>query len=182
MGEAPPAFDLLYWNGDGTNLPGKMCVEYLRVVCQQDRFNGASFRIFGVDVNIGDVQHPIFAIACETDHIAAWRSSFRGVSHMGSAEKTFVLSQSGHIAGIINPPSKNKYGHYTNESSISGVPEDWKATATFNQGSWWPRWGEWLAARSGKKIPARVPGDSTNPILCPAPGTYVTAKPSGGNA
>jgi polyhydroxyalkanoate synthase len=174
MGEAPPAFDLLYWNGDGTNLPGKMCVEYLRGLCQQDRFNNATFRICDVDVNIGDVQHPIFAIACETDHIAAWRSSFRGVSRMGSAEKTFVLSQSGHIAGIINPPNRDKYGHYTS-TPPAGNPDDWLAAATFNKGSWWPRWAEWLAQKSGAQVPARIPGDSAYAVLAPAPGTYVVA-------
>jgi len=182
LGEAPPAFDLLFWNGDGTNLPATMAVEYLRGLCQGDGFAKGTFPVFGEPVSLAGVKVPLCAIACETDHIAHWRGSFNGVAQMGSQDKTFILSQSGHIAGIINPPSKNKYGHYTNEAPIAGVPEDWKATATFNQGSWWPRWGEWLAARSGKKIPARVPGDSTNPILCPAPGTYVTAKPSGENA
>jgi len=179
MGEAPPAFDLLYWNGDGTNLPGKMCVEYLRGLCQQDRFNGASFRICDVDVNIGDVQHPIFAIACETDHIAAWRSSFRGVSHMGSAEKTFVLSQSGHIAGIINPPNRDKYGHYTG-TSPAGSPDNWLEAATFNKGSWWPRWSKWLAQKSGAQVPARTPGDSGYQTLAAAPGTYVIASKNDG--
>ena len=174
MGEAPPAFDLLYWNGDGTNLPGKMCVEYLRGLCQQDRFNATSFRICDVDVNIGDVQHPIFAIACETDHIAAWRSSFRGVSHMGSAEKTFVLSQSGHIAGIINPPNRDKYGHYTG-TAPAGSPDLWLEAATFNKGSWWPRWKEWLSQKSGAQVAARIPGDSGYNVLAQAPGTYVVA-------
>ena len=83
MGEAPPAFDLLYWNGDGTNLPGKMCVEYLRGLCQQDRFAAATFRICGEDVSLSDVKHPLFAVACETDHIAAWKSSFRGIAKDG---------------------------------------------------------------------------------------------------
>ncbi|MBR3372032.1 MAG: class I poly(R)-hydroxyalkanoic acid synthase [Rhodobacteraceae bacterium] len=175
MGEAPPAFDLLYWNGDGTNLPGKMCVEYLRGLCQQDRFAADSFRICGEDVSIKDVKHPLCAIACETDHIAAWRSSFRGVSRMGSRDKTFVLSQSGHIAGIINPPTKRKYGHYTG-AAPDGSPDDWKANADFNEGSWWPRWDDWLKRRSGAKVAARIPGDSSFPALCDAPGTYVVSS------
>jgi polyhydroxyalkanoate synthase len=97
---------------------------------------------------------------------------------MGSKDKTFILSESGHIAGIINPPSKGKYGHYTNDAPVAGAPEDWKAGATYNTGSWWPRWGEWLAARSGKRIAPRIPGDSGAEVLCPAPGTYVSAVPS----
>ena len=95
---------------------------------------------------------------------------------MGSKDKTFILSESGHIAGIVNPPSKNKYGHYINDAPMT-TPDDWLAGATFHKGSWWPRWGEWLKARSGKQVPARVPGDSTHPVLAPAPGTYVTAGP-----
>ena len=178
MGEAPPAFDLLYWNGDGTNLPCKMALEYLRGLCQSDRFATTGFPVFGKPVTLADVKLPLCAIACETDHIAHWRGSFNGVKQMGSKDKTFILSESGHIAGIINPPSKGKYGHYTNDGPVSGAPEDWKASATYHQGSWWPRWGDWLAARSGKKVKARVPGDSGAEVLAPAPGTYVTAVPS----
>lgn len=175
MGEAPPAFDLLYWNGDGTNLPAKMAVEYLRGLCQGDRFASDNFTICGEAVSIKDVDVPLCSIACETDHIAAWRSAYRGVQKMGSRQKTFILSESGHIAGIINPPSKKKYGHYTNDD-LSAEPEAWQEAATFNEGSWWPRWGAWLAKRSGAKIPARVPGDTAAfPALAPAPGTYVVA-------
>ncbi len=175
MGEAPPAFDLLYWNGDSTNLPGPMCVEYLRGLCQNDRFASESFRICGEDVSIKDVKHPVCAIACETDHIAAWRSSFRGVTKMGSRDKTFILSESGHIAGIINPPSKKKYGHYAGPDP-EGTPEDWQQAAEFTDGSWWPRWEEWLRKRSGAKVAAREPGDSAYPALTDAPGTYVTSS------
>lgn len=179
MGEAPPAFDLLYWNGDGTNLPAKMAVEYLRGLCQQDRFATTGFPVFGKPVTLADVQLPLCAIACETDHIAHWRGSFNGVKQMGSKDKTFILSESGHIAGIINPPSKGKYGHYTNDGPVEGAPEDWKAAATYNQGSWWPRWAEWLAKQSGKKVKARIPGDSGAEVLAPAPGTYVVTTPEG---
>ena len=181
MGEAPPAFDLLFWNGDGTNLPAKMAIQYLRGLCQDDGFAKGTFPVFGEAVSLAGVKVPLCAIACETDHIAHWRGSFNSVAQMGSKDKTFILSESGHIAGIINPPSKNKYGHYTNDAPVAGPPEAWKAGATFNAGSWWPRWEAWLKARSGKQIAARVPGDSTNPVLAPAPGTYVGAAPSVGN-
>ncbi|MCC6305755.1 MAG: class I poly(R)-hydroxyalkanoic acid synthase [Rhodobacteraceae bacterium] len=176
MGETPPAFDLLFWNGDSTNLPGRMTVEYLRELCQDDRFARGTFTMLGHSLAIADVAVPVCAIACETDHIAAWRSSYAGVRQMGSADKTFILSESGHIAGIVNPPGKKKYGHYTNEA-MPGSAEDWKAGATRHEGSWWPRWGEWLAARSGKRVPARAPGDAAHPVLAAAPGTYVVADP-----
>ncbi len=179
MGEAPPAFDLLFWNGDGTNLPARMATDYLRGLCQQNGFARGVFPVFGKPVSLGHIKLPVCAIACETDHIAHWQGSFNSIKQMGSAEKTFIVAQSGHIAGIINPPSKGKYGHYTNTAPME-EPLDWMAGATFTQGSWWPRWGAWLAERSGPQIPARVPGDvsgdSGRAILCPAPGTYVTAR------
>jgi polyhydroxyalkanoate synthase len=172
LGETPPAFDLLFWNGDGTNLPAKMSMEYLRGLCQRDEFAQGTFQVLGHPVSLKDVTLPVCAIACETDHIAAWKGSFNGVRQMGSKDKTFILSESGHIAGIVNPPSKGKYGHYTNDGPMT-TPEEWKASATYNTGSWWPRWQEWLSSRSGKMVPARQPQD----VLAPAPGTYVVAAP-----
>ena len=177
MGEAPPAFDLLYWNGDGTNLPARMSMEYLRGLCQEDRFASDSFEILGEKLSIKDVKVPLCAVACETDHIAAWTSSFRGVQKMGSKSRSFILSESGHIAGIVNPPSKKKYGHYTNED-LTLDPDAWAETATFNEGSWWPRWESWLKGRSGKQVPAREPGAGGRDILCPAPGENVVSKPN----
>ena len=174
MGKAPPAFDLLYWNGDGTNLPAKMAVEYLRGLCQGDALATNGFPVAGTTVTLDDVQVPVCAIACETDHIAAWKSSYRGVQKMGSKNKTFILSESGHIAGIVNPPSKNKYGHYTNPD-LGLTPEDWLAEADKNEGSWWPRWNQWLSAKSGEKVAPRSPGDKKHPALCAAPGTYVVS-------
>ena len=177
MGEAPPAFDLLFWNGDATNLPAKMAVEYLRGLCQQDGFAKGEFAVFGEKVNLSQVQVPLCAIACETDHIAHWKGSFNGVKQMGSKDKTFILSESGHIAGIINPPSKGKYGHWTSSAPVEGAPEAWLAAAEKTPGSWWPRWGAWLAASSGAMVKAREPGGPENPVLAPAPGLYVTARP-----
>ena len=177
LGEAPPAFDLLYWNGDGTNLPARMAVEYLRGLCQGDGLARGVFEICGERVSLKDVKTPLCAIACETDHIAPWKASFAGVSKMGSKDKTFILAQSGHIAGIISPPTKDKYGHYTNTGPLEGSAA-WKETAEFHKGSWWPRWGEWLVERSGKKTAPRQPGEAGRSILSPAPGTYVTEVPN----
>ena len=179
MGQRPPAFDLLYWNGDGTNLPGKMAVQYLRGLCQRDEFaaEGVGFPMFDMRLKIEDVKVPLCAIACEADHIAAWKSSYRGMRKMGSEDKTFILTQSGHIAGIVNPPSKKKYGHYMNDDWPED-PEDWQEGAEFfERETWWFHWEEWLRPRSGKKVPARVPGDADHPVICAAPGTYVVAKP-----
>ena len=176
MGEAPPAFDLLYWNGDGTNLPGRMAMEYLRGLCQENRLVEGGFEICGETVTLADVQTPLCAIACETDHIAGWQASYNGVTQMGGKDKTFILAGSGHIAGIVNPPSKNKYGHWLNPE-MPATAEAWRDGATAHEGSWWPHWDEWLSKKSGKKVPARGPGAEGYEPIAPAPGTYVIAKP-----
>ncbi|KNX41426.1 Poly-beta-hydroxybutyrate polymerase [Roseovarius tolerans] len=175
MGEAPPAFDLLYWNGDGANLPGRMTVQYLRGLCQSNDFVTGGFDLCGERLHIGDVKIPLMSVTCESDHIAAWKDCYRGFQQTGSKDRTFIVSESGHIAGIVNPPSKKKYGHYANED-LSGSAEEWMANATYHEGSWWPRWEAWLAKRSGKMVAAREPGDSEHPALAPAPGTYVRKK------
>ncbi len=178
MGETPPAFDLLFWNGDGANLPAKMAMQYLRGLCQRNDFAEDGFELLGQKLRLSDVDIPLMAITCETDHIAAWKDCYRGVQQMKSRSKNFIVSESGHIAGIVNPPTKKKYGHYTNPSFKQDAPE-WLENASFHEGSWWPRWSEWLKKRSGKQVPARSPGDSQHPILGEAPGTYVhvQAKP-----
>ena len=172
MGEMPPAFDLLYWNGDSTNLPGRMTMEYLRDLCQENKFVTGEFELLGTPVSIRDVRHPIMAVACESDHIAVWEGSFTGIGQMGSRNKQFMLSQSGHIAGIVNPPWKKKYGHYTNRGQWKN-PGQWLEGADFVGDTWWEAWESWLSRRSLGMIPARVPGANGIPLLASAPGTYV---------
>lgn len=178
MGKAPPAFDLLYWNGDGTNLPAKMAIEYLRGLCQRNEFAEGGFEICGETVQIRDVTVPLFAIACETDHIAAWKNSYRGVRAMGAKDKTFVLSGSGHVAGVVNPPAKKKYGYRLN-TDLPEAADDWFAGAAAHEGSWWTVWEEWIRPRSGKMVAARAPGGPDHPALADAPGTYVREDPAG---
>ena len=178
LGETPPAFDLLYWNGDGTNLPGPMVTEYLRKLCMQNALVEGGLDMLGeTGLTLADIRTPLISIACETDHIAHWRGAWQSAKRMGSKDKTFILSESGHIAGIVNPPSKGKYGHYTNDGEVDfETAEAWKEAATFHEGSWWPRWDAWLAPRSGRKVAAREPGGPDHPKLAPAPGTYVLTK------
>ena len=172
MGEAPPAFDLLYWNGDSTNLPARMAMEYLRGLCQGDRFARDGFEVCGETVRLSEVTTRLMAVACETDHIAAWTSSYAGMRGAGARDRTFVLSESGHIAGIVNPPAKRKYGHWTN-GDWSGDATAWRAGAERHDGSWWPLWDAWLAERGGGKVPAREPADEG---LGDAPGRYVLPR------
>ena len=175
MGETPPAFDLLYWNGDGTNLPGRMALDYLRGLCQRNEFVDGGFELLGERLHIKDVDIPLFAVATEADHIARARDSFRGIQQMGARSKQFLLGGAGHIAGIVNPPHKNKYGFKTG-GKLSLPFEAWKAASTEHDGSWWPHWETWLARRSGKKIPARKIGETGHKGLCAAPGDYVRLR------
>ncbi|SFG56786.1 PHA/PHB synthase family protein [Sulfitobacter dubius] len=177
MGETPPAFDLLYWNGDGANLPGQMAMQYLRGLCQRNELAEGGFKLLGERLTLDDIDLPLCAIACETDHIAPWKDCYRGMQRMGSEDKTFIMAQSGHIAGIVNPPSRNKYGHYVN-GDLGQDFAAWREAAKFHEGSWWPRWGKWLAKRAGKMIPARFPGDGGRETLADAPGDYVARKAS----
>ncbi|MCZ4368543.1 PHA/PHB synthase family protein [Sulfitobacter dubius] len=175
MGETPPAFDLLYWNGDGANLPGQMAMQYLRGLCQRNELAEGGYKLLGERLTLGDIEVPLCAVACETDHIAPWKDCYRGVQQMGSKDKTFIMAQSGHIAGIVNPPSRNKYGHYVN-GDLSQDYAAWREAATYHEGSWWPRWGKWLVKRAGAMIPARFPGDDGREVLGDAPGAYVARK------
>ncbi|MCG6112288.1 MAG: class I poly(R)-hydroxyalkanoic acid synthase [Paracoccus sp.] len=169
LGETPPAFDLLFWNGDSTNLPGRMAMQYLRGLCQKNAFATDGFEVLGHRLHLSDVTVPLCAVACEADHIAPWKDCWRGVAQMGSSDKTFILSQSGHVAGIVNPPTRQKYGHYLSDHGFAQGHQEWRDAAAFQPSSWWPTWGAWLAERAGPMVDARDPGDG----LEPAPGRYV---------
>jgi len=173
MGKAPPKFDLLHWNGDGTNLPGKMAIEYLRGLCQGNQLGEGGFPVGDEIARLDQITQPICAIACETDHIAPWVPSFEGIQKMTQADRTFILAQSGHVAGIINPPHKKKYGHYV-DMDVTLSPDAAKQGASFRPETWWGTWDTWLQGYSDAQVPARAAKDS----LCPAPGTYVLPKRS----
>ncbi len=171
LGEPRPKFDLLFWNQDSTRLPARMASEYLNQLYWANDFAGDRFELNGVPVTLEDIKIPHYVVACEKDHIAPWTSSFKGLSRT-KGEARFVLAQSGHIAGIINPPTKIKYGHYTGDGP-PGDAEAWMEAATLQEGSWWPDWGAWLSKRSGRKIDATASFPADMPRIEPAPGRYV---------
>ena len=177
MGEAPPAFDLLAWNGDSTNLPAAMAREYMSRLYRDNELMHDRFSVGDTPVRLADADLPVFAVATRSDHIAPWPASFNGLSRL-AGEKTFVLAESGHIAGIINPPldgsGGGKYGHFTSDAPFES-PEQWLEGATRHAHSWWPKWSAWLAERSGKRTQPRKPGTKAFPALEDAPGTYVKA-------
>jgi polyhydroxyalkanoate synthase len=173
-GARPAAFDLLYWNSDGTNLPGPMFCYYLRNTYLENKLcvPGALTNC-GVGVDLGKVTMPVFVLSSREDHIVPWRSAYRTLAHVGATDRTFVLGASGHIAGVINPPSAKRRSHWVSDSYPADA-DSWLAQAREIPGSWWPRWSQWLARHSGgkRKAPAKA-GNSKYRSIEPAPGRYV---------
>jgi polyhydroxyalkanoate synthase len=175
MGQKPPVMDLLYWNSDSTNLPGRMATEYLENFYQQNRFARGGLRFLNTDLSLGDLDLPICAVAAETDHIAPWRSSFAGISQT-KGPKTYILGGSGHIAGIINPPESGKY-HFRIAENFSEYSDEALLKLPVSAGSWWPAWGKWISSHSGKKIKAnKIIIRKPVPNLGAAPGQFVKRK------
>jgi polyhydroxyalkanoate synthase len=172
MGQKPPVMDLLYWNSDSTNLPGRMAREYLDNFYQNNRFATGTLRFLDTDLALADVDLPICAVATETDHIAPWRSSFAGISQT-KGPKTYILGGSGHIAGIINPPEAKKY-HFRIAENLTDYAAESFLDSPVTPGSWWPAWAVWIASMSGNKVNAdSILKDFKGPDLGLAPGQYV---------
>jgi polyhydroxyalkanoate synthase len=177
-GQTPVAFDLLFWNSDGTNLPGPFFTWYFRhtylenKLCQPD-----ALTCCGVPIDMRKIKIPAFIYASRDDHIVPWRSAFSTLSLFGG-ENTFVLGASGHIAGVINPPAKNKRSYWTSGSRANFQdPEKWEQQSIEKPGSWWPMWVEWLSQHSGKRIKAPTsPGSARFKVLEQAPGEYVKVR------
>jgi poly[(R)-3-hydroxyalkanoate] polymerase subunit PhaC len=174
-GGTPPAFDLLYWNADGTNLPGPMYCWYLRNTYLENklRMPGAVTNL-GVAVDLGRVAQPSFIVATREDHIVPWRSAYRTTGLLGG-DATFVLGASGHVAGIINPASKKRRSYWTGAAAPDA--DAWLQRAEEKPGSWWPHWAAWLESHKGgaRKAPKKAGNARFRPIE-PAPGRYVREK------
>ncbi len=179
-GQAPPAFDLLYWNSDGTNLPGPMFCWYLRNTYLENKLRepGATTQL-GEQVDLGTIDVPTFIYASKEDHIVPWKTAYASTQFL-SGDLVFVLGASGHIAGVINPPAKNKRNYWVgsgSEGRFDADPDRWFEAAEKIPGSWWPEWYSWLAPLAGTKVNARkTPGNAEFTAIEPAPGSYVKAK------
>ena len=175
MGKEPLAFDLLFWNSDSTRMPARMHSTYLRKMYLENRLKEpGGIELNGVPIDLSTVDLPIIFISALEDHIAPWRSTFEGAK-LFRGDVTFVLSQAGHIAGIVNPPGKRQYGHFTGPAPHGLDAEQWLNSAERSEASWWGLWGEWVAKHGGDKVPARFPGDGELPVIEDAPGSYVKA-------
>jgi polyhydroxyalkanoate synthase subunit PhaC len=177
LGEDYPAFDLLYWNGDTTNLPSKWHLSYLRDLYRDNRLvQKDSLSVDNTPIDLSLVETPCYVQAGREDHIAPAPSVFR-LTHHFKGPLTFVLAGSGHIAGVVNPPEAQKYQYWTNDAEVRSF-EDFVAGATEHKGSWWPHWVEWLRAQDGTQVAAtgkRVPGGKGDSVIEDAPGRYVKA-------
>ena len=176
LGKQPMPFDLLYWNSDTTRMPEKLHLSYLRQCYRDNALALGKMMLGGVTLDLSKVKVPVYLQSAREDHIAPAKSVFKG-AHLFGGPVRFIIAGSGHIAGVINPPAAKKYQYWTNDAKAKALDvEDWRDGATEHPGSWWTDWDKWLAKLSGKKIPARKPGDGNLPVLGDAPGTYVKVK------
>ena len=175
-GKAPPAFDILYWNSESTNLPGPMFCWYVRNTYLENNLRSPGKTVqCGVPVDLAQIDVPAFVYASREDHIVPWRTAYASTQIL-SGESTFVLGASGHIAGVINPPAKQKRNYWAG-GTAGPDPENWMSTAKSIRGSWWPAWTAWLAQHAGPKVPARAAlGNESYGAIEPAPGRYVKVK------
>ncbi len=175
LGNDPFPFDLLYWNSDATRMPARMHSFYLRHMYQQNLLaKPDGITLDGVALDLSKVQVPAYFLSTREDHIAPWRSTYRGTQLLGG-ETRFVLAASGHIAGVVNPPDGGKYNHWINEA-VPSDPQAWLDGAAELAGSWWPDWNRWVAAKAPELVAAREPGDGRLPVIEDAPGGYVRVK------
>ncbi|MEM6550300.1 MAG: class I poly(R)-hydroxyalkanoic acid synthase [Pseudomonadota bacterium] len=168
-------FDLLYWNSDSTAMPGQVHVYYLDEFYNRNSLAKGELELAGETLDLGAVTVPCYHVATVEDHIAPAPSAFRGAKLLGGRSHRFVLTGSGHIAGVVNPPAANKYQYWTKSGMKGADIDEWRQATTESAGSWWPDWHQWLSKFSEAMVPARTPGATLGTIE-PAPGSYVTRR------
>lgn len=175
LGKDPYPFDLLYWNSDSTRMPRDMHSFYVRNMYQKNLLREpGGITLAGVPIDLRKIKTPVCFLSAFEDHIAPWKSTYAGTQLVGGPVK-FVLSGSGHIAGVINPASSDKYGFWLNPETPPN-PDDWFQGAVKQDGSWWPDWLAWLQPHAGPQVPARMPGDGKLKPVEDAPGSYVKMR------
>jgi polyhydroxyalkanoate synthase len=171
LGKEPFPFDILYWNSDSTNLPARMHSFYLRRMYLENKLVApGGITMKGVPLDLHTIDVPTFMLSTHDDHIAPWHATYKATQLYKGPVK-FVLSGSGHIAGIVNPPAANKYGYWTNDACPAD-PEQWFKSAAQHEGSWWPEWIQWLAQYGGGEVDARAVAGGIED----APGSYVKVR------
>jgi|3_EtaG_2_1085321.scaffolds.fasta_scaffold00045_92 polyhydroxyalkanoate synthase len=174
LGREPMPFDILFWNSDATRLPSAMHVFYLRECYLENKLAEGRMELGGEELHLDKVKVPVYLQSSREDHISPYNSVYKATKLFGGPVR-FICAGSGHIAGVINPPSSGKYNHWTNDA-LPDTPDEWFAGATDHKGSWWPDWEAWLAEKSGPMVDARKPGSGKLKVLEDAPGSYVMVK------
>jgi polyhydroxyalkanoate synthase len=177
-GETPPPFDLLYWNSDGTNLPGPMYCWYLRNTYLENKLvEPGALTVCGEKIDLGKIAAPAYIYGSREDHIVPWKGAYRSTEVL-KGKRRFVLGASGHIAGVINPPLKKKRSHWIGRSAaLPATADEWLAQAEEHPGSWWTDWSSWLRPFGGKQVAApKAAGNRKYRPIEPAPGRYVKEK------
>ena len=174
-GKPPSAFDLLHWNSDATRMPAANHSYYLRNCYLENRLSSGSMVLDNTLLDLSKVKVPVYNLATREDHIAPADSVLYGSQFFGGPVK-YVLSGSGHIAGVVNPPAAGKYQYWLNDNIKDVSLADWIKGAEEHRGSWWPNWREWLGAIDPEEVPARKPGSERLPPIEDAPGSYVRVR------
>jgi polyhydroxyalkanoate synthase len=176
MGEKPPAFDLLYWNSDGTRMCRAAHSWYLRnTYVENNLIVPGKITLKGAPIDLGNVTQDVYAVGAEKDHIVPWEAAWR-ITQLVKGDVRYVLASSGHIAGIINPPG-GRGTYWVNDSGKPAeTPQEWREGATAHDSSWWTDWSAWLAKHSGRKVKPPKMGSENYPVLEDAPGSYVLEK------
>ncbi len=176
-GKDPMPFDILYWNSDSTNIPAEAFLYYLRNTYMDNQVRVPdALNIAGVDINLSQIDVPVYALATSNDHIVLWQAAYESAKVLSNSKMRFVLAGSGHVAGVVNPPDDGKYGHWTN-AQMPKSAEEWLTGSKQHDGSWWLDWKDWLAPLSGDQIDAKpVSGSRKYPIVESAPGRYVKVR------
>ena len=178
LGKAPKSNPVLYWNQDATSLPRRMLLEFLGDMYRNNALvDRNDYSIAGRPMNLERIDIPVYALACHTDHIIPWRSAFHSIQQF-SGDVRFVLSDSGHVMGVVNPPNKRQSGYwYEERGNKKNDPDSWLQAAEYHSGSWWPHWHDWLSGLQPGRVAARLPGADGISIIEPAPGRYVKNGP-----
>lgn len=174
LGRSPDPFDLLHWNDDATNMPAEMQRFIMRSLYRDNALAGVErLTLCGRSIAMGAITRPAYFLSAQDDHIAPWQASYDG-ARLFSGPTIFTLAGSGHVAGIVNPPARGKYMHFTSDA-LPDTPDAWLEQATRVPGSWWPHWLEWLKSHAGAQVTARDP-EADGPAIEDAPGRYVQRR------
>jgi polyhydroxyalkanoate synthase len=173
MGDSPSAFDILAWNKDNTNLPAKLHSDFLKIFKENNLIEAGRFEAMDTPIDLGKITCDSFIVGAVTDHLTPWKACYQSCDFLGG-DSTFVLSNGGHVAALVNPPGSPKAHHFIAPGTATDG-DTWMETATKEKGSWWEGWAKWVAERSGERVPAsKTLGSKMFPAQRDAPGEYVT--------